>query len=66
MTFVIHTHQRLQEWVAEEHGYFAAEGLTEYVLARNDLGWTGTALSAPNAASSSALTSRTRRDGKRR
>jgi hypothetical protein len=38
MTFVIHTHQRLQEWVAEEHGYFAACGLTDYVLARNDFG----------------------------
>jgi NitT/TauT family transport system substrate-binding protein len=25
--FRIHTHQRLQEWVAEEHGYFTAEGL---------------------------------------
>jgi NitT/TauT family transport system substrate-binding protein len=25
--FRIHTHQRLQEWVAEEKGYFAAEGL---------------------------------------
>lgn len=37
-TFVIHTHQRLQEWVAEEKGYYAAEGLTDYVLAPNDLG----------------------------
>ena len=25
--FRIHTHERLQEWVAEEKGYFAAEGL---------------------------------------
>ncbi len=25
--YVIQPHQRLQEWVAEEHGYFAAEGL---------------------------------------
>jgi hypothetical protein len=38
-TFVIHTHGRLQEWVAEEHGYFAAEGLTDYVLRKNDLGF---------------------------
>jgi hypothetical protein len=38
MTFVIHTHQRLQEWVAEEHGYYAAEGLTDYELRHNDLG----------------------------
>ena len=30
--FIIHTHQRLQEWVAEEKGYFRAEGLTDYVL----------------------------------
>ena len=25
--FRIHTHERLQEWVAEEKGYFTAEGL---------------------------------------
>src|SRR5215469_8489691 len=31
-TFVIHTHGRLQEWVAEEKGYFSAEGLTDYRL----------------------------------
>ena len=37
-TFVIHTHGRLQEWVAEEKGYFQAEGLTDYVLKKNDLG----------------------------
>src|ERR1700722_3556094 len=37
-TFVIHTHGRLQEWVAEEKGYYAAEGLTDYVLKKNDLG----------------------------
>src|SRR5437868_973455 len=36
-TFVIHTHGRLQEWVAEEKGYFAAEGLTDYVLASHGL-----------------------------
>jgi hypothetical protein len=30
--FIIHTHGRLQEWVAEEKGYYAAEGLTDYVL----------------------------------
>jgi hypothetical protein len=35
--FIIHTHGRLQEWVAEEHGYFAAEGLTDYVLSRHRL-----------------------------
>jgi NitT/TauT family transport system substrate-binding protein len=37
-TFVISTHGRLQEWVAEEKGYYAAEGLTDYVLKMNDLG----------------------------
>lgn len=36
-TFVIHTHGRLQEWVAEEKGYFAAEGLTDYVLSSHRL-----------------------------
>jgi hypothetical protein len=35
--FIIHTHGRLQEWVAEEKGYFAAEGLTDYVLASHNL-----------------------------
>lgn len=37
-TFVIHAHQRLQEWVAQEKGYYEAEGLTDYVLKQNDLG----------------------------
>ena len=37
-TFVIHTHGRLQEWVAQEKGYYAAAGLTDYVLKANDLG----------------------------
>jgi NitT/TauT family transport system substrate-binding protein len=36
-TFVIHTHGRLQEWVAEEKGYFAAEGLTDYILSSHGL-----------------------------
>jgi NitT/TauT family transport system substrate-binding protein len=36
-TFIIHTHGRLQEWVAEEKGYFAAEGLTDYQLASHGL-----------------------------
>lgn len=36
-SFIIHTHQRLQEWVAEEKGYYKAAGLTDYVLAANDL-----------------------------
>ena len=29
--FVIQSHGRLQEWIAEEHGYFADEGL-DYTL----------------------------------
>src|SRR6185437_318200 len=37
-TFVIHAHMRLHEWVAEEHGYYAAAGLRDYVIKRNDLG----------------------------
>ena len=36
-TFVIHTHGRLHEWVAEEKGYFAAEGLTDYILSAHGL-----------------------------
>jgi NitT/TauT family transport system substrate-binding protein len=36
-TFVVHTHGRLQEWVAEENGYFAAEGLTDYTLSSHQL-----------------------------
>jgi NitT/TauT family transport system substrate-binding protein len=36
-TFIIHTHGRLQEWVAEEKGYFAQEGLTDYALSSHGL-----------------------------
>ena len=36
--FVIHAHGRLQEWVAQEKGYYEAAGLTDYVLKQNDLG----------------------------
>lgn len=32
MTFHIHTHGRLQEWVADANGYFADEGLTDYTM----------------------------------
>ena len=31
-TFHIHTHGRLQEWVADAKGYFAQEGLEDYTL----------------------------------
>ena len=37
-TFVIHSHFRLHEWIAEEKGYYAAEGLTDYVIKKNNLG----------------------------
>ncbi len=43
-TFIIHTHGRLQEWVAEEKGYFAAEGLTDYALSSH-----GLRLASPNS-----------------
>lgn len=36
-TFNIHTHGRLQEWVAHAKGYFAAEGLTDYTLSSHGL-----------------------------
>ena len=36
-TFIIHTHGRLQEWVAEENGYFVAEGLHDYTLSSHGL-----------------------------
>ncbi|QYE34703.1 hypothetical protein KZX46_18405 [Polymorphobacter sp. PAMC 29334] len=32
MTFRIHTHGRLQEWIADANGYFADAGLTDYTL----------------------------------
>ena len=37
-TFIIHSHGRLHEWIAEERGYYAAEGLTDYRLEINTLG----------------------------
>lgn len=36
-TFVVHTHGRLQEWIAEEKGYFTDAGLTDYVLTSHGL-----------------------------
>ena len=36
-TFIIHTHGRLQEWVAQDKGYFRQEGLTDYVLSSHGL-----------------------------
>lgn len=36
-TFVINTHGRLHEWIAEEKGYFREQGLTDYVLKSHQL-----------------------------
>jgi len=36
--FTIHTHGRLHEWIAEEKGYYAAEGLPDLRLEKNFLG----------------------------
>ena len=36
-TFTINPHGRLQEWVAEEKGYFKQAGLTDYVLQSHSL-----------------------------
>lgn len=36
-TFLINPHGRLQEWVAEEKGYFAQVGLEDYVLEAHSL-----------------------------
>ncbi|OYY90851.1 MAG: hypothetical protein B7Y45_05340 [Sphingomonas sp. 28-66-16] len=36
MTFRIHTHGRLQEWVADANGYFNDAGLTDYVFDQMD------------------------------
>ena len=46
--FIIEPHFRLHEWVAEEKGYFAAAGLSDYVLSSHGL------LSANHAPSSMA------------
>ena len=37
MTFIINPHGRLQEWIAEEHGYFAESGLSDYRLESHSL-----------------------------
>ena len=47
--FVIQSHGRLQEWIAEEHGYFADEGL-DYVLALGKpASWSATVSSSAEA-----------------
>lgn len=37
MTFVINPHGRLQEWIAQEKGYFTEAGLSDYQLTAHDL-----------------------------
>ncbi len=37
MTFIINPHGRLQEWIAEEKGYYAKAGLTDYELRAHKL-----------------------------
>jgi hypothetical protein len=44
--FVIHSHGRLQEWVAEEKGYFRAEGLDYEFVVRPFSLWSGAVRSA--------------------
>ncbi|NMH77855.1 ABC transporter substrate-binding protein [Pseudonocardia xinjiangensis] len=49
--YVIQPHTRLQEWVAEEHGYFAAEGL-DYEFQANGLSGGSRTTSAVRSADS--------------
>ncbi len=37
MTFIVNPHGRLQEWVADEKGYFVDAGLTDYRLSAHEL-----------------------------
>ncbi len=37
MTFIINPHGRLQEWIAEQKGYFAQAGLSDYELRAHSL-----------------------------
>ncbi len=47
--FVIQSHGRLQEWVAEEHGYFRDEGLDyEFLVSKAEI-WSGSVKSTEEA-----------------
>ena len=46
--FVIHSHGRLQEWVAEEKGYFRDEGLDYEFVVKPMAVWSTTSDSAPS------------------
>ena len=47
--FVIHSHGRLQEWVAEEHGYFRDEGLDYELKLGQAASWSAGVSSAEDA-----------------
>ena len=50
MVFIIQPHVRLQEWVAEEHGFFRAEGLDyEFDVHGFDMGSAATVSPAGSA-----------------
>ena len=47
--FVIQSHGRLQEWIAEEHGYFADEGLDYALALGRPASWSATVSSSEDA-----------------
>ncbi|MDE0174018.1 MAG: hypothetical protein OYH76_00150 [Defluviicoccus sp.] len=47
--FVIQSHGRLQEWIAEEHGYFADEGLDYELALGKPASWSATVASSEEA-----------------
>lgn len=47
--FIIHSHGRLQEWVAEEKGYFSDEGLNYDFVVRTPALWSNTGVASDQA-----------------
>ena len=47
--FVIQSHGRLQEWVAEEHGYFRDEGLEYEFVIGKPASWSATVANTEDA-----------------
>lgn len=47
--FVIQSHGRLQEWIAEEHGYFAEEGLDYSLALGKPASWSASVASSEDA-----------------
>ena len=47
--FVVHSHGRLQEWVAEEKGYFKDEGLDYEFVVKLPALWSSTVQSTASA-----------------